>query len=256
MYTICIIGSKNVGKTNLVEQLIRRFTRDGIRVAAVKSSRHPLDVPHTDTERLAKAGAQLVVFGSSRETALFIKSRVDPRKLFSKFATDFEILLVEGMKRSEYPKILLAKDRGDLQIDVDPRTVEMVVCPQKLRSEARRKFPSAVLRERSEIDKIYCTLKEKYVQQYVRELPEKDCGTCGYKTCAAYGRAILKGETKTGRCSVDGWRVKVYVDDSLVKLSPYPESVAERMIGAFLSTLHEVRKGYRKVEIYLHRRPR
>jgi len=256
MYTICIIGSKSVGKTYLAEQLIRRFTRDGIRVAAVKSSRHPLDVPYTDTERLAKAGAQLVIFGSSKETALFIKSRVDPRRLFSKFENDFEVLLVEGMKHSEYPKILLAKDSGDLEIDVDPRTVEMVVCPQELRYEAKQKFPSAVLRERSEIDKIYSTLKKKYNQQYVRELPEKDCGVCGYKTCAAYGRAILKGETKPGRCSVDGWQVKVYVDDSLVRLSPYPESVAQQMIGAFLSTLHGVRKGYRKVEIYLHRRPR
>jgi len=256
MYTICIIGSKNVGKTYLAEQLIKRFTRDDIRVAAVKSSRHPLDVSHTDTERLAKAGAQLVVFGSSKETALFIKSRVDIRRLFSKFGMDFEVLLVEGMKRSEYPKILLAKDSGDLDIDVDRRTVEMIVCQRELRDEAKRKFPLAVLRERSEIDRIYSTLKKKYIQQYVRELPEKDCGACGYKTCAAYGRAILKGETKLGRCSVESWRVKVYVDDTPVKLSPYPESVAERMIEAFLSTLHGVRKGYRKVEIYLDRRRR
>jgi len=256
MYTICIIGSKNVGKTYLAEQLIKRFTREGIRVAAVKSSRHPLDVPHTDTERLAKAGARLVLFGSSKETALFIKSRVDTRRLFNKVGTDFEVLLVEGMKRSEYPKILLAEDSGDLKIDVDPRTVEMVICPQELRSEAERKFPSAVLRERNEIDRIYSTLKKKYIQQYVRELPEKDCGACGYKTCAAYGRAILKGKTKLGRCTVNGWDVKVYVDDSIVKLSPYPESVAQQMIGAFLSTLHGVRKGYRKVEIYLDRRRR
>jgi len=256
MYTTCIIGSKNAGKTYLAEQLIKRFTRDGIRVAAVKSSRHPLDVPHTDTERLAKAGAQLVVFESSKETALFIKSKAEPRRLFSKFGTDFEILLVEGMKRSEYPKILLAKDSRDLNIDVDRPTVEMIVCPRKLRSEAKRKFPLAVLRERGEIDKIYSTLKKKYLQQYVRELPEKDCGACGYKTCAAYRRAILKGETKLGKCSVDRWRVKVYVDDSLVRLSPYPESVAQQMIGAFLSTLHGVRKGYRKVEIYLHGRSR
>jgi len=254
MYTICIIGSKNVGKTYLAEQLIRRFARDGIRVAAVKSSRHPLDVPHTDTERLANAGARLVVFGSPKETALFIKSKVDVRKLFDKFGTDFEVLLVEGMKRSEYPKILLAKGSRDLDIDVGRPTVEMIVCPRQLRSEAKRKFPSAVLRERSEIAKIYSTLKKKYIQQYVRELPDKDCGACGYKTCAAYGRAILKGETKPGRCSVDGWRAKVYVDDSLVRLSPYPESVAQQMIGAFLSTLHGVHKGYRKVEIYLDRR--
>jgi len=256
MYTICIIGSKNVGKTYLAEQLIKRFTRDSIRVAAVKSSRHPLDMPHTDTERLAKAGAQLVLFGSSKETALFIKSRVDLRKLLNKVGTDFEVLLVEGMKRSEYPKVLLAKDSRDLKIDVDSRTVEMVICSKELRSEAKRKFPSAVLRERSEINRIYSTLKKKYIQQYVRELPEKDCGACGYKTCAAYGRAILKGETRPGRCSVGGWRVKMYVDDSLVRLSPYPESVAQRMIEAFLSTLHRVRKGYRKVEIYLDRRPR
>jgi len=255
MYTICIIGSKNVGKTHLAEQLIQRFTRDDIRVAAVKSSRHPPDLPNTDTKRLVKAGAQLVVFGSSKETALFIKPRVDPKKLFNKFGADFEILLVEGMKRSEYPKILLARDSRDLEIDVDPSTVEMVVCPPELRSEAKRQFPLAILRERSEIDKIYFALKRKYLQHYVKELPEKDCGACGYKTCAAYRRSILKGETKPGRCSVDRWHVKVYVDDSLVELSPYPESVAHRMIGAFLSTLHGIPKDYRKVEIYLRRRP-
>jgi len=255
MYTICIVGSKNVGKTRLAEQLIQRFANEGIRLAAVKSSRHQIDVPETDTERLLKAGAQVVVFRSSKGMAVFTKPRADSQRLLDKLESNCEILLVEGMKLSEYPKILLAKNSRDLDIGLDPRTVEMIICPPELRSKARTKFPSAVLREKSEIDRIYSTLKKKYLQQYVRELPEKDCGACGYETCAAYGRAILKGETKPGRCSVDGWRVKVHVDDSHVKLSPYPESVAERMIGAFLSTLHGVRKGYRKVEIYLHRRP-
>lgn len=254
MYTICMIGSKNVGKTLLAEHLIKRFRCDGIRVAAVKSSRHPPDLPQADTGRLARAGAKLVFFKSSKETALFIKSRIDPERLLNKFGIDFDILLVEGMKRSKYPKILLARNSESLRIDVDPSSVEIVVCPPELRSEAKSKFPQAVLRESSEMDKIYSTLKKKYLQQYVKELPEKDCGACGYKTCASYRRAILKGEAKPGRCSFDRWRVKVYVDNSLISLSPYPESVAQRMIGAFLSTLHGVPKDYGRVEIYLYRR--
>jgi len=256
MYTVCIIGSKNVGKTQLAEQLIQRFTHDGIKVAAAKSSRHQIDLPHADTKRLARAGAQLVAFGSSKETALFIQSRIAPQKLVDKFGTDCQILLIEGMKRSGYPKILLARDSRDLKIDVNPRTVEMVVCPPDLKSRARRRFPSAILRERSEIDRIYLALKKKYLEQYVKELPEEDCGACGYKTCTAYRRAILKGEAKPGRCSVDRWHVNIYVDDSLVSLSPYPESIAYQMIRAFLSTLHGVSKGYRTVEIYIRRRPR
>ena len=253
MYTVCIIGSKDVGKTRLAEQLIQRFIRDGIRVAAVKSSRHPIDLPQTDTRRLAKAGAQLVVFGSSKDTAVFVKSRIDYERLLNKFGFDFDILLVEGMKQSKYPKILLARDPENLEIDVDLGTVEMIVCKRELRSEAKKKFPQAILREMSEVDGVYLTLKKKCLQDYVGKLPEKDCQACGYKTCAAYGRAILKGEAELGRCSVDRWCVEVYVNDSLVSLSPYPESVAQRMIEAFLSTLHGVPKDHKKVEVYLRR---
>lgn len=108
---VCICGRKNMGKTTLMENLIREFTSRGYKVAAIKHDGHDFepDVEGTDSFRFAKAGA----YG----TAVFSKERVMMIKQIQKmreeaiflFYPEADFILVEGLKNSSYPKIEIVR---------------------------------------------------------------------------------------------------------------------------------------------------
>jgi len=69
---IGFVGESGAGKTTLIERLIERFCRAGLRVAAVKHAHHGFDIdrPGKDTYRFRAAGATQVLIGSGRRWAL------------------------------------------------------------------------------------------------------------------------------------------------------------------------------------------
>lgn len=104
---IAVCGVKNSGKTTLIEKLLTELSRKGIKAAVIKHDGHDFscDVPGTDSYRFQKAGA----YG----TAVFSKYRMFVQKegcgeteqeLIRQFP-EAEIILLEGMKDSAYPKI-------------------------------------------------------------------------------------------------------------------------------------------------------
>lgn len=108
---ICICGRKNMGKTTLMENLIREFTNRGFKVAAIKHDGHDFepDVEGTDSFRFAKAGAYgTAVF--SKERVMMIKQTQEMREesIFS-FYPEADFILVEGLKNSFYPKIEIVR---------------------------------------------------------------------------------------------------------------------------------------------------
>lgn len=103
---IVICGIKNSGKTTLLVRLVRAFSEKGLRVAVIKHDGHDFtcDIPGTDSYRFQEAGA----YG----TAVFSKNRIfihkleepDPEELIKQFP-EADLLFIEGMKESPYPKI-------------------------------------------------------------------------------------------------------------------------------------------------------
>jgi len=69
---IAVLGTKNSGKTSLVEYFVERFVRDGYRVAAVKHIHHrfTIDTENKDTWRMARRGAEIVASISPNELAI------------------------------------------------------------------------------------------------------------------------------------------------------------------------------------------
>lgn len=112
MNRLHIIGGKNHGKTTLVVELVREFTRRGIAVGTIKHThhRHELDVPGKDSYRHRLAGAAAVGILSPSMTAVFLPSEEQPGEgdRYATFAPMFancKMVFVEGDSQTQAPKI-------------------------------------------------------------------------------------------------------------------------------------------------------
>jgi molybdopterin-guanine dinucleotide biosynthesis protein B len=107
---ISIIGRKDAGKTTLTVALASELARRGRRVMTIKHGHHPADVDRrgTDSWRHFHEGrAERVLLATPGLRALFERSEdeYDPAGLARRYLDDADIVLVEGYKRSDLPKV-------------------------------------------------------------------------------------------------------------------------------------------------------
>jgi len=106
---VSIVGKSQSGKTVLMEQLIAEFKRRGYKVAALKHSRGGMEIDHPgkDSWRYAQAGSDAVLISSPDKLA-FIKSLdhdLNIEEILPIVGPEFDLVLVEGFKKSKTPKI-------------------------------------------------------------------------------------------------------------------------------------------------------
>jgi len=106
---VSIIGKSNSGKTTLLEKIISDLTGRGYRVATIKHNRHGFNIDHEgkDSYRHKLAGAQITVVSSPHQLALVQDVDHDHsfEEIRDKFISDADIILTEGFKVNDYPKI-------------------------------------------------------------------------------------------------------------------------------------------------------
>ena len=109
---ISVVGKSGVGKTTFLEKLIAELKGRGLRVAVIKHDVHgfQIDRPGKDSWRLAQAGSDSVVIASAKKLAL-IKRLEGEMALgeIAAFLTDVDIILTEGYKRGDAPKIEVSR---------------------------------------------------------------------------------------------------------------------------------------------------
>ena len=116
---VSIVGRSESGKTLLVEQLIAEFKRRGYKIAALKHSHCgdiEVDQPGKDTWKFAQAGSDAVCISSPRKLAFIKKADHDLRidEVLPIIGNEFDVMLVEGFKKSNLPKIEVhRKELGD-----------------------------------------------------------------------------------------------------------------------------------------------
>jgi molybdopterin-guanine dinucleotide biosynthesis protein B len=106
-----IIGWKNSGKTTLVVALVRDLTKRGFRVATIKHAHHAFDIdqPGKDSYLHREAGAQDVIVSSGARWAHMHEMEDEPEPelddLLPRLPAEVDVILVEGFKRDDHPKI-------------------------------------------------------------------------------------------------------------------------------------------------------
>jgi molybdopterin-guanine dinucleotide biosynthesis protein B len=133
---ISIVGKSHAGKTTLLESLIGEMKRRGYKVAIVKHSHHAddLDKADKDTWRFTKAGSELSAINSLDHLAIYkhIDHYFDPQEISDFILWDYDLILTEGFKGSDYPKIEVHRAEQGKDLMTDPAQLLAVVTDEPL----------------------------------------------------------------------------------------------------------------------------
>lgn len=115
---VAFVAKSNTGKTTLLEQVIRELKNRGYMVGAIKHDAHSFDIDHPgkDSHRLTAAGADTMLISSPEKLALVKQHDASPPidDLIANYFGDVDIILTEGFKKSNLPKIEVhRKERSD-----------------------------------------------------------------------------------------------------------------------------------------------
>lgn len=213
-----IYGEKGSGKTQLMEKLVGHFV-EGNRIATVKhigESGFSIDTPGTDTMKHAKAGASLVVASSDVETSFLLKEPRDIEEIeniVNKLG-DFDLILVEGFKSADIPKIMVGKGRERKNT--------------LMRYEGNFKDLVEMIEGMLSVERVY------------QKLPHLDCGECGYD-CLGLAELIETGEKDYRDCHYfTERRIKIQVDGKPIPLGRFAADIVSNTLSGMLSSLKKV----------------
>lgn len=110
-FLIAISGCKNSGKTTLITKLIPKLCNKGYRVATIKHDGHDFqgDCVGTDTYEHKKAGAYGTAIFSNNKFMVVKEEKFIDEKYFINLFPEADIILLEGFKSSEYPKLEIVR---------------------------------------------------------------------------------------------------------------------------------------------------
>lgn len=213
-----IYGEKNSGKTKLMEKLVGHFAKE-YRIATVKhigQSGFSIDRAGTDTMRHAEAGAALVVALSDVETSFLLKEARDLRDIESiayKLG-DFDLILAEGFKSADIPKIMVGKGR---------------------------KRKNTLMRYEDDFEDLVQMMEGMLSTETVyRKLPHLDCGECGYD-CHGLAELIEAGEKGFRDCHYHTERrIRIEVDGEPIPLGRFAADFVSNTLAGMLSSLKKV----------------
>jgi len=213
-----IYGEKDSGKTKLMEKLVGHFAKD-YRVATVKhigQSGFSIDRAGTDTMRHAEAGAALVVALSDVETSFLLKEARDIGEIENVVHKlgDFDLILAEGFKSADIPKIMVGKGR---------------------------KRKNTLMRYEGDFEDLVQMMEGMLsIERVYRKLPHLDCGECGYD-CHGLAELIEAGEKGFQDCHYHTERrIRIEVDGEPIPLGRFAADFVSNTLAGMLSSLKKV----------------
>ena len=126
---IAFIGRHDSGKTALIARLIPVLSAHGLRVGTVKHAPHleMLDTPGSDSAVHFQTGASRVLLRGGHTSALFWRHGDDAlRDQIDRLFADFDLVLIEGGKTEDCPKVEVFRRSADLPQEPLAGTVDVV----------------------------------------------------------------------------------------------------------------------------------
>jgi len=132
------VGRSNTGKTTVIERLIPILVGKGLKVAVIKHHPHDfeIDIPGKDTYRYKQAGATMSILASPGKVAVVedTETELTLEEIITRYIHDVNLLIVEGFKREEIPKIEVfqRKEGADMPVCAEDKNLIAVITDESI----------------------------------------------------------------------------------------------------------------------------
>ncbi|MHA2062155.1 MAG: molybdopterin-guanine dinucleotide biosynthesis protein B [Candidatus Sifarchaeia archaeon] len=255
-YIICVVGPKrNVGKTTVVEGLVKNLTEKGLRIGTVKHIHGTtFDTPEKDTWKHIKAGATATgVITDSELLTIWNSSELPiiPETVLDKLPKNFDYVIIEGFRHSSFPKIIVADAAEDLEsinlenlVAISGRVVEK---PEELK-KLDLDVPVVKI---NEIEKLVNLLESRAQTIFVNQLPGIDCKSCGYNTCEELAKAVRAGEADVRQCITMFTKVDLSIDGKTIVMKGFVQDLFKAVVMGVIKELKEVPEKIRELDLQI-----
>ena len=136
---------RNIGKTSLVEALVKEFIARGYKVGTIKHIAHghefSIDTLGKDTFRHAQAGAKIIASVASSETAIIFKTEQEMKiDQVLDFFQNVNFVIVEGWSSARLQKIVIARNANEVEKMLSNGAALAITGPIAENSEERSKL--------------------------------------------------------------------------------------------------------------------
>jgi len=251
---------RRAGKTSTIVQLVKLFSKKGIRVGVVKHG-HSYDPAFDlrsgedakDTVRFVEAGSAVAVVVTD-ELTVTITNIESLERVVENLSNQVDIAFLEGFKETKcYPRVIVAEATSDISQLLTSTTIAVtgkaaVMCYEEL----KHLYPSLNIARSAE--ELAETLYSFMIESITEKIGGKSCGVCGHLNCEEFIKALRTGKARPTACPQVSPRVSVYLDGKPLSLNPFVQSIIEKTLRGMLSSLKGVGK-HRRTEIFISSPP-
>lgn len=236
------VGRKS-GKTRLILALVRELTQRNHRVATIKHIfEGTFDTAYKDTWKHFHEGANPIIAVSAKEL-VSVQAVTTPslERALQAVPREVDVVLIEGFKASNYPKIIVARSLSEVKDLLGAVTQVMAIAGPIASDSARpgRFNNTPILTPRD----IVSLVERLVTEDAVKKLPGINCRRCGYESCSALAHAILAGNASISECKTLTERdVVLHVDGTPVFLSDFPKNFVRNTVFGMIKTLRGVKE--------------
>ncbi|MFD1671884.1 molybdopterin-guanine dinucleotide biosynthesis protein B [Agrilactobacillus yilanensis] len=140
--TLQVIGYKKCGKTTVLTDFLIAAQQLNLKTAIFKHNAHndaDLDQQRTDTHRFRQTGVAQIILRSDHE--VFVRKQQPaqlnlPAMIATYTDTDTDLILVEGFKTADYPKLVLLRSTDKLtDFTVTHLDYQATLWPEKVKDQ-------------------------------------------------------------------------------------------------------------------------
>ena len=143
MKIVGIVGWKNSGKTYFASKIINELKLKNFRVASIKHAHHEFDIDHKNTDSYIhrEAGSSQVIVSSSKRWVKITELNNSKEQTLNDLLnqlSETDIVIVEGFKNDEHPKIEIIKKGNDDYLFNKITNIKAVISEEKINTDLKQ----------------------------------------------------------------------------------------------------------------------
>ncbi len=252
---VCVCSAhRDQGKTQLVIRLVKGLTEEGFEVGTMKhiGGESSFDSPNAkDTVRHAEAGSKLVV-AVTKEEIITLTRAEEPtlENALKKFPESLDFIIVEGFKKSSYPRFLIIDKAEEIKgLDETGPVLGITGYIADKKEEIAKldeKYP--VLDEKNG-GAFVSIIKQHRLKSITSNLPGTNCGDCGFQSCEEMAENILFKKVSFDKCPHISKLLTLRIDGKEIYMKDFVQNIICKGIEGAIQTLKGVPRNPQKIVI-------